>query len=382
MPFEEGFLPQKRQKSDIANWGRKVMLKPERIVVAGILCLVLLASPAFATSGNVKQSQSLSLILQGMISNAGNQHYELGGGKLVQGSLFGQTLSPGRVSFDLDANVNGLRSVSGRGTLEISATQGHGGDGDYSGVQANDDDGDHSEGAEFSAHITITGSIAAAIFPITLTSPTSYSNCDPTTQTCNSEIPLFFTGIATVNSEGGHDPTQIPIAIESPYWNPLGGPIVITSLDSTTNPSVFLIVSYDRATIDWDGVQLQGSISGSFGTETVTGLYGQGVNSLENLVSAKEYDMGSITFASMSDQTLNALGRFSGHTTFSLAGSFDCSSEFGLPEGTCTATGATSDGSFRMSGGQDTFISGTYHTVWSVPSLFTVTTVIGAVTQH
>jgi len=357
------------------------MLKPERLVVAGILCLVLIASPAFASSGNVKQSQSLSLTLQGMIANAGSQHYEFGGGKLVQGSLFGQALSNNRVSFDLEANVHGPQGASGRGSLEISGL-GHGGDGDHSNAQTNDDGGDHSEGSEFSARISITGVIAAAVFPITITSPTTYGNCDPTTQICNSEIPLFFTGIATVDSNGGQDTLQIPMAIESPYWNPLGGPIVITSLDSTTNPSIFLIVSYDRATIDWDGVQLQGAIAGTFGAEAVTGSYAQVVNSQENLVSARESDKGSIAFTGMSDPILDATGKFSGHTTFSLAGSFDCSSEFGLPEGTCTATGALSDGSFKMNGGQDTLISGTYHTVWSVPSLFTLTTVIGAVTQH
>jgi hypothetical protein len=318
-----------------------------------------------------------------MIANAGNQQYELSGGKLVQGSLFGQALTGGKVSFDLDASVHGPQAAGGSGSLEISAAGGHGGDGDHSGVQANEDNGDHSDGSEFSARISITGAIAAAVFPITLSPDgTTYTNCNPSTQTCNSEIPLFFTGIATLESKAGHAPSQIPIAIESPYWNPFGGPIVITSLDSTTNPSIFLVVSYDRATIDWDGVHLQGQIVGTFGTERVTGLYGQVVNSQENLVSAKEFDSGSISFAKMSDKILNAHGGFSGHTTFSLAGSFDCSPEFGLPEGTCTATGATSDGSFKMSGGQDTIISGTYHTIWSVPSLFTLTTVIGAVTQH
>jgi hypothetical protein len=83
----------------------------------------------------------------------------------------------------------------------------------------------------------------------------------------------------------------------------------------------------------------------------------------------------------MTNPILNAKGGFFGHTTFTLAGSFDCATDFELPPKTCTATGATSDGSFWMLGGKNSLISGTYHTVWSVPSLFTMTTVMGAVTK-
>ena len=329
-------------------------MKPEKILVAGLLCLVLIASPAFASTGSYRQSQSLSLTLQGMITNAGSQSYSIGGGKLILGSLFGQELTSTRVSFSVVAAVHGLQSASGFGSLQV--------------------------GSGFSARISITGAIPAAIFPITVISAKSYSNCDPQAQKCNSEIPLFFTGVATVQSKGGSS-THIPIAIESPYWSPLGGPIVITSLDSPTDPSIFLVVSYSSATILWSGVQLQGGVAGAFGSGSVTGAYSQTVNSWENLVSASESDYGTIAFVGMSNPVLNAKGAFVGHTTFSLKDSFDCSSQFELPEGTCTATGATSDGSFWMIGGQSSLISGTYHTDWSVPSLFTVTTVMGAVTK-
>jgi hypothetical protein len=359
------------------------MLKPGRIVIAGVLCLLFLAAPAFASSGSFKQSQALSLTLQGVITNAGSQVYNFGGGTLVQGTLFGHTLSPGAVSFSLYATVHGVQSVSGWGSLQLSYTGGHGGGSGWTSGYSNNNNGGHSSSSGFSALITLTSAIPAAIFPITLNpDQTTYANCDPQAQKCNSEIPLFFTGIAAISSTGNNGPNKIPIAIESPYWNPLGGPIVITSLDSTTNPSIFLVVSYNTATIDWSGVQLQGVISGTFGTETVSGLYGQGVSSHEDLVSAKESDLGGIAFTSMSDQTLDAVGGFFGHTSFSLSGSFDCAPEFGLPEGTCTATGATSDGTFGMIGKQGTIIAGKYHTDWSVPSLFTLTTVIASVIQR
>ena len=360
----------------------RTTMKPGRVVIAGVLCLLFLATPAFASSGNSRQSQPLSLTLQGMITNAGSQHYDFSGGSLVQGSLFGQALGPGALSFSVDAYVRGVQSASGRGSLQIPSAGGSGGAGGRSWGHSNAHDRDRSSGSSFSASITITGVIQAAIFPIVLTSDTTYSNCDPTTQSCNSEIPLFFTGIASVSSSGSNGQQKIPIAIESPYWSPFGGPILITSLDSTTDPSIFLVVSYTKATIDWTGVQLQGQISGTFGTETVSGLYGQGVNSREDLVSGKESDFGSIAFTSMSDQTLNSVGWFVGRTTFTLAGSFDCAPEFGLPEGVCTATGATSDGTFGMLGRQFTLIGGKYHTDWSVPSLFTFTLVMGAVIQR
>lgn len=360
-------------------------MKQSRAIAAGVFFLLMLASPAMASEGHVNQSQSLSLTLQGMIVNAGNQHYELGGGTLVQGSVFGHDVSSASIKFGLDASVHGL-GASGSGSIQISsASKGGdnsgGGNGGQNNGKGQGGHGSHSNGFGFNARITITGAIPAAIFPLTLESSTTYVNCDPSTQSCNSEIPLFFTGVATFESQGSKGPTQIPIAIESPYWNPFGHPIVITSLDSTSAPSIFLVVTYDRATIGWDGVQLQGMLMGAFGGQHVSGAFGQTVNSQENLMLGKEQDGGTIAFVAMSPDKLNANGRFSGLTSFSLEGSFDCAPQFTLPEGTCTATGAGSDGSFKMSGGQGTQIAGTYHTDWSVPSLFTLTTVMGAVTQ-
>ena len=350
-------------------------MKPSKAVVAGAFCLLMLASPAMASEGHGSQSQSLSLALGGMIVNAGNQHYEFGGGELVWGSLFGHALSSASVRFGLDARVHGL-GASGSGSIEVSAAGGDSG-GHHDGKERGPQDG-HSNGADFSARITITGAIPAAIFPL---NPTTYANCNPAKESCNSEIPIFFSGVATIESHEGHGPTQIPVAIESPYWNPFGGPIVITSLDSAKAPSIFLVVSYDRATIGWDGVQLQGGLAGTLGDNPVKGFFGQTVNSQENLMVGREQDAGTIAFFGMSPDRLNAKGQFSGSTSFTLQGKVDCASQFGLPEGTCTATGAGSDGSFKMSGSHDVRISGTYHTDWSVPSLFTATTVVGAVTQ-
>jgi hypothetical protein len=325
-----------------------------KVVVAALMCLVLAASPAFvgAAYANSSQSQVMSLNLAGLITNAGHQHYDFSGGALVAGVVDGTVLDPANtaVTFSLDAMVHDL-GTSGTSSLSLTA-----------------DGGAVSLHAE--AHIS--GEIPAAIFPI---NPITLANCDPTAQACNSEIPVLFTGLATVHLGAG-SPLTIPIAIESPYWSPFGGPIVIVSLDSSSNPLISLVVTYNSATIDWTGVQLQGVLAGTLGGEGVTGFYTQVSNSHEDLLAGSEQDTHTISFVGMSDPVLNAKGTFSGLTSFSLAGHQDCASQFGLPEGTCTATGATSAGTFQMIGGQGAKITGTYATLWSVPSLFTQTEVV------
>jgi hypothetical protein len=349
-------------------------MKVARLGVAALFCLMLFASPAFAASpqgpsDNNRHSQQLSLNLEGLITNAGDQRYDFGGGQLLQGSLNGNALPIGQVSFSFSTTVHGL-NANGRGSLGTSSS--HGNDG-------NDKNDWKHANKGFSIQFTINGAVPAAIFPLTPVSPGTFANCDPTAQQCSSEIPLLFTGFATVQSANNGDPLSIPIAVESPYWSPFGGPILITSFD--TPPTIALVVTYSRATIMWSGVQLAGGIAGTFGTKPVTGSYNQLTFSQEDLVAGTESDAGSIGFTGMSDPTLNARGAFAGHTTFSLTGSFDCAAMFGVPDLPCTATGAMSDGSFGMIG-QGATITGTYHTVWSVPSLFTQTTVMGAAIQH
>ena len=129
-------------------------------------------------------------------------------------------------------------------------------------------------------------------------------------------------------------------------------------------------------------------LGGTFGAEPVGGYYTTVSNSQENLVVGTEQDSHLISFVGMSDPTLNAKGTFTGSTTFSLDGSFDCANPSsplyfpGLPEGTCTATGATSLGTFQMTGGHGAHITGAFATQWSTPSLFTYTVVQGTVVQH
>jgi hypothetical protein len=321
----------------------------------------------------------------GVITNAGNQIYNIQGGQAaLPGWIFSTTVAQGaNINFNLEANVFGL-STSGFGSLGVSNGGGNG----WGNNRGN------NQGKSQEVTIKINGEVSAATFPLGSSSP-------------DSQIPFYFTGTATMTQNGqgngngnGHNHSvgnndndqssvSVPIAIESAYWNPLGGPIVITSLDGTasTLPSIFLVISPSSATIIWSGVQVAGTLMGTYGSNSVTGNYVTTTYSFENLVAGTEKDAGQIAFSGFTDSNGNSVpqldgtGFLTGSTTFTTAGGIDCSSETGVP-GTCLLTGASSSGNFNMNTYLGVRISGSYATTWSIPSTFTSTTVTATVTQH
>jgi hypothetical protein len=340
----------------------KTMKKASLALLSSIAALLIFSPAALAASS----SQPLNLTVNGIITNAGSQIYSFSGGTVAApGNVGPDVLSPGTsINFQVSAFVRQLN------------TNGH---------------GSISDGKS-TVSITINGENPAAVFPLDPTGNNCASNC-------NSQIPFAFTGMAVISSQGqgqggwgqgddegqqGNQPTGVPILIESPYWNPGGAPILIVSLDSPTTPSIFLIVSYSHATIDWFGVTVSGTVSGTLGgyTGLVQGAYSSVTISHEDLVAGVEHDAGTISFSSMTPSSLNANGFLGGTTNIANPGA-DCSSFFGMPTGSgiCLLTGATSSGSFYMFGHGGS-IKGTYSTVWSTPSLFTTTTVAATVSQH
>jgi hypothetical protein len=301
----------------------------------------------------------------GIIVNAGTQSYSFSGGAVAQGEVLGNLINPGaHINFHVSALVSGL-STSGSGQITIPASGVSGGHG------------------AVVVQIQISGENAAAVFPLNQDG----SSC---TTLCTSEIPILFTGEATISSTG-HS-FSVPIAIESPYWNPFGGPIVITSEESNT-PALFLVATYNSANINWNQVVLQGQVFGSYGLEQVSGYYTTITNSNENLFAGKEVDSGQIAFVGMTDTSLNGAGTLKGSTTIPAiqlgVNAFDCTSAYALAlgiswpfgPGTCTLTGASSGGSFHMSLANGAHLSGAYQTSWSVPSLTTGTSFTATVTQ-
>jgi hypothetical protein len=367
----------KTAKSTIADTASDIdAMKTKKPLALAMLsattALMILAPSAFAAS-----QTPLTLQMQGIITNAGKQTYFLSGGQIVSGLVFSKPVpSSDQLNFNLFSNVNGL-TTSGFGSLTITNSSNSGGQGDTGGWGSNDRGDGHGSHSNtvLSGRIQITDEVPAQVFPVTFSGVYPVS-C---TSNCNSQVPLLFTGSLILGGDGSGQSQSIPIAIESAYWSPFGGPIVISSLDSP--PSIFLVVTYRTATIAWAGVQLQGVLGGNYGSESVTGGYTMTSYSFENLVTANELDAGQISFTGMSDSSLNVGGFYHGSTTFSTAGEQDCSLLTSLPEGTCWFTGASSSGSFQMFA-HGLGITGSYSTNWSVPSLTTSSSVTATVTQH
>lgn len=315
-----------------------------------VAAIAILSPSAFAAS-----AQTLNLQSQGAIINAGSQHYVIQGGQLVGGEIGGNPIAPGRASFHLSADVVGLGTT---GTASFSTPNGK---------------------SQISMSVAIFDEVPAQVFPLDPTNGPTY-NC---ISSCTSQVPFFFIGEASLTISGST--SAVPVIIESAYWNPLGGPIVIASADALTNPpntqpALLLVVTYNIATIDWSNVIVGGLIGGTFGSESVLGQYATTTTSHENLFTGVESDSGQIAFFGMSDSGLNGVGSLTGHTSFSLAGGIDCSYATGVP-GTCILTGASSTGNFQMSIASGMKVHGSFNTAWSVPSLTTTTSVTAQVTK-
>jgi hypothetical protein len=242
------------------------------------------------------------------------------------------------------------------------------------------------------------------------------------TTACNSAIPVFFIGTvnAKVTTEDSK-PQQIQtgILLESPYFNPWGGPLSIVSTDSPTTPSIVIVTTYDKATIDWTSSMVGGALTGTLGKSAVSGTFTLVSHETENLVTGKAIDDGTMTFSNMTPSTLNVNGKFSGTSfipqpntpacalemgIFGVPCTQDCTSTFalfGLPAipGTCTSTGFQSSGKMSLSanqqdqnqgndegqqGGnhQDISVDGTYSTTWMQPALAFLSTATATVTKQ
>jgi hypothetical protein len=357
-------------------------------MLSAFTALMILSPGTLAAS----QPNPLNLTVQGIIVNGGNQVYNFGGGTVVAGEINGSVLSQGSsINFQINAMVHGL-NTGGRGSISVPTSNSNSNGNPWNNNNPNNAAtpyAHHWGQGGLSVQISISGQVPAAVFPLSFSGITP-SNC---VSQCTSEIPLVFTGTATL--QNGSASVSAPVTIESPYWNPFGAPIFITTMDSPAYlggyPTISIITTYTSATILWSGVQLQGQMFGTLGSGSnpvqVSGAYSTTSTSFENLVTGSETDFGTMSFSSMTPSSLNVAGGFMGKTTIpsdspvGTAGSFDCAQAFGFPEGTCTATGASSAGSFLLFG-HGTSVKGTYSTIWSVPSLNTATTVSATATSQ
>jgi hypothetical protein len=321
-----------------------------------VLLMPLATSIAFADSSThpTTNQQPVSLTLQGMVMDAGSQTYQLSGGQLVGGSVFGLTITSGFLYYQMDASVLGL-STYGTSFLVLSAQTSNG-----------------SLWLEASGHIS--DSMAAAQFPF---------GCGSQGPSCTSEIPGMFLGLDRVSySIGGVQRAQVtlPIGIESTYLNPFGGPIVLTSLDSTTNPAIAIIATYSSATIEWSNVLMAGTATGLFGASQANGVFSMRVASFENLVTGVEYDQGQIVLNDVTPNGILAVGEFHGVSTIPTTGGQVCPATLGFPDMACTETGLTSTGNMNL-WSSNIHIVGAYETLWGTPALGFISSVSGKMTS-
>jgi hypothetical protein len=350
-------------------------------LTAFLLLLLLGGNVAFAST----PAKTMTISVSGTVQDAGDQKYWVHGGSLVSGTILGQILvtasSPSStaptISYSLRAEVNGL-SANGNAQFQISGLTSGG-----TPVQVN-------------GQAQIVG-MQSQPLPVGCTS------------TCTSGIPVFFVGVGVFNTTiGGSQTQQIAstMLFESPYFSPWGGPILMVSTDG----AIIVAATYDKATLDWKGTTLAGTIKGALGGTSVQGNMAISSNEHENFVTGvTDYDNGTMSFTNMSPKYLNVQGTFQGTSTIPKPGGFacmvvqwlystpctqDCSAylgSLGLPviPGTCTQTGFQSFGKFALQGqrtsegwGQATTVTGSYSTTWSSPALGFVTAAFATCTYQ
>ena len=209
-----------------------------------------------------------------------------------------------------------------------------------------------------------------------------------------SELPFVFeTSTSNVQITVAGTPQTIPesLNIESPYFNPFGGPIVIGSTDQ----AIGIVAMYTprdhplgrHAGHGTSRRHPRASTAVTAGTLSLTS------GELENLVKGTAFDAGTISFSGMAPASLNANGFYTGSDTIpptvgtsgyqygpdgiptGTPAIWDCSPYFGIP-GTCTETGFQSTGKFTAGS-----ISGGYVTSWGVPAVYFSSTITATVSQ-
>ena len=231
------------------------------------------ATPSSAQSPSYNNSsQSLSLNLQGVITSAGSQSWSVSGGSLVGAQIGAEAVPPGAtLHYSMNANDRGMSSS---GSFRVSLT-GTGVDG---------------QSVSFTANGQIVGMIPSICFP-GYDSPNVAGVCPSSDQTA---IAAFFEAPVTATETIGTVTTtaQLVLLVESPIMNPFGAPIVIASTDG----SVSIVATYQRATATWSNVELAAALSGTFNNKPASGTLSQVSNAVENFVTGTEYRVGYYHF--------------------------------------------------------------------------------------
>jgi len=290
--------------------------------------------------------------MAGGVTNLGTQFYTISGGQVVYGYVGPVAIDSGAsLQYNLVATQSGV-TTKGFGYIHLSENVG--------GVPVS-----------LKGTFQIGGADMGAGLPAGCGMPPSYSPCSQI-------LPFDFIGSSNIQVTIGTNTQSQTLIVESPYWNPFGGPIYLVSADGNplslppTPPSIVIVATYNEGNIEWVGAQTGGYISGTLGTSSFSGTFSQTSTENENLVTGIASDSGTIQF-STTLAALNTRGTFTGSDTIPplgsapLFGAWDCSGPQatggdGIP-GTCALTGFISSGNFRAGG-----VSGSYLTTWGAPA--------------
>jgi len=329
----------------------KTFIRRTALTTLAIALLLGGTTAAFAST----PSQTLSATMAGGVTNLGAQTYTISGGQILYGSIAQYTISPSSASlqYNVVATQNGL-STNGVASISFKETV----------------DGTR---LRVSGSFPIGGADMGAGLPAGCETPPTYTPC--------SEIlPFDFIGSSTVQLTIGHQTVPETMVIESPYWNPYGGPIyLISETNGVPDGAIAIVAYYNQATIQWTGAQTGGILSGTFAGSPVSGTFTQTSNEFENLVTGTATDSGTIQL-STGVTALDSQGTFTGSDYIPSQGAMDCSGPTssggdGIPY-TCYLTGFISQGNFRA--GE---MSGTYSTTWGVPAYTFTSNISATVTQ-
>ena len=318
----------------------KTLIRRTALTSIAILFLLGGTTAAFANT----PSQALNATLSGGVTNLGTQLYSMSGGQVYYGYLGTTPIDNGAtIQYNLVAYQSGV-STSGYASIHFSGSVG----GTPVTVRGN---------------FQIGGADMGAGLPAGCMTP-----AEPTTP-CTQILPFDFIGTSNVQLTVGTTTQSETMVIESPYWNPFGGPIYLASIDG----AITIVATYSQGTILWTGAQVGGYISGTLGSSPFSGTFSQTSTEYENLVTGTATDAGTFQY-STNIASLNSPGTWTGSDTIPTTG-IDCTSITMLPM-TCTETGFISTGHFRAGA-----MSGTYSTTWGIPAYQFTSTATGAVSQ-
>jgi hypothetical protein len=220
----------------------------------------------------------------GGVLSLGDQRYTVSGGQVAFAVIAGQPVDPttATIKYHFAATQDGLMT-KGHATIKFTGQTASG-------------------PVSVSGTFDINSIVPAAEFPL---------GCSTN---CQSALPFFFIGNSSnvrMTVGGSTQTVNETMQIESPYFNPWGAPIVLASADQ----SIVIAATYTQGSIHWSSSKVGGTMLGTLGTTSASGMYNMTTSEDENLVTGNAVDSGKISFNSMTPTSLNAKGSYWNNST-------------------------------------------------------------------